>query len=543
MLAPEYPGLDYIVADDARDAVMAYKQSALKKSEIERQENKEKTGVFTGAFAVNPATKEKIPIWVADYVLAGYGTGAIMAVPAMDERDREFAKKYDLPIVETELIDRDLYGTPKTTYRMRDWLISRQRYWGCPIPIAYDSNGEPHAIPEEQLPVLLPEIEDYKPDSSGRSALAKAKDWLKVEIDGEEMTRETDTLDGYACSSWYLWRYASPHDKKQAWDPEAISYWEPVDYYCGGDHAVAHLLYVRFWCKFFADLGYLPFREPIKRLLYNGYINAPDGKKMSKSKGNVIDPLDVINDGYGADTLRTYEMFIGPYDMDAAWDTRSVGGVYRFLNRCWNLLVQSLAEPIVSESRLDFSSTSYAGRPGKTALEGSFLGAGRNIRVEKSNHVMTPKQKVSANAAIRNKTIKKVTEDIHRYNFNTAVAGLMEYVNELYKTGAEQEDLVTLAKLLKPFAPHLASEMLEKLGADDEWPKWDEKYLVADSVELVVQINGKLRAKLQVNVEDLENEDKIIEMVLADEKVKKFTESGVKKTIFVKKAKLVNIVV
>ena len=543
VLAPEYPGLDYIVADDARDAVMAYKQSALKKSEIERQENKEKTGVFTGAFAVNPATKEKIPIWVADYVLAGYGTGAIMAVPAMDERDREFAKKYDLPIVETELIDRDLYGTPKTTYRMRDWLISRQRYWGCPIPIAYDSNGEPHAIPEEQLPVLLPEIEDYKPDSSGRSALAKAKDWLKVEIDGEEMTRETDTLDGYACSSWYLWRYASPHDKKQAWDPEAISYWEPVDYYCGGDHAVAHLLYVRFWCKFFADLGYLPFREPIKRLLYNGYINAPDGKKMSKSKGNVIDPLDVINDGYGADTLRTYEMFIGPYDMDAAWDTRSVGGVYRFLNRCWNLLVQSLAEPIVSESRLDFSSTSYAGRPGKTALEGSFLGAGRNIRVEKSNHVMTPKQKVSANAAIRNKTIKKVTEDIHRYNFNTAVAGLMEYVNELYKTGAEQEDLVTLAKLLKPFAPHLASEMLEKLGADDEWPKWDEKYLVADSVELVVQINGKLRAKLQVNVEDLENEDKIIEMVLADEKVKKFTESGVKKTIFVKKAKLVNIVV
>ena len=537
VLAPEYPGLDYLVSDDAREAVMEYKKSALKKSEIERQENKEKTGVFTGAFAVNPATKEKIPIWVADYVLAGYGTGAIMAVPAMDERDREFAEKFDLPIVETELIDRDLYGTPKTTYRMRDWLISRQRYWGCPIPIAYDSNGEPHAIPEEQLPVLLPEIEDYKPDSSGRSALAKAKDWLKVEIDGEEMTRETDTLDGYACSSWYLWRYASPHDKEHAWEPEAISYWEPVDYYCGGDHAVAHLLYVRFWCKFFADQGYLPFREPIKRLLYNGYINAPDGKKMSKSKGNAIDPLDVINDCYGADTLRTYEMFIGPYDMDAAWDTRSVGGVYRFLNRCWNLIESHFSGPASP------SSTSYTGQPAEPSLRDEPVGDVRNIRLSQSNRKLSRENDSSINAVIRNKTIKKVTEDIHRYNFNTAVAGLMEYVNELYKTGAEQDDLVTLAKLLKPFAPHLASEMLEKLGADDEWPKWDEKYLVADSVELVVQINGKLRAKLQVNVEDLENEDKIIEMVLADEKVKKFTESGVKKTIFVKKAKLVNIVV
>ena len=525
VLAPEYPGLDYIVSDDAREAVMAYKKSALKKSEIERQENKEKTGVFTGACAVNPATKEKIPIWVADYVLVGYGTGAIMAVPAMDERDREFAEKFDLPIVETELVDRDLYGEPKTTYRMRDWLISRQRYWGCPIPIAYDKEGNPHPIPEDQLPVMLPEIEDYKPDSSGRSALAKAKDWLKVEIDGEEMTRETDTLDGYACSSWYLWRYASPHDKKEAWNPEAIKYWEPLDYYCGGDHAVAHLLYVRFWCKFFADLGYLPFREPIKRLLYNGYINAPDGKKMSKSKGNVIDPLDVIDDGYGADTLRTYEMFIGPYDMDAAWDPRSVGGVYRFLNRCYNLC-------FTSES----CKTSSEGNPQLLrGLSDKPREDGREDRPEEDGFEDL--------LVIRNKTIKKVTEDIHKYNFNTAVAALMEYVNELYKVGASEEDLVTLAKLLKPFAPHLASEMLEKLDSDDEWPKWDEKYLTTDTVELVVQVNGKLRAKLQANVNDLEDEDKIIEMVLADEKVRKYTESGVKKTIFVKKAKLVNIVV
>ena len=495
VVAPEYPGLDALLTDDTREKVLAYKAAALKKSEIERQENKEKTGVFTGSYAINPATKEKIPIWVADYVLAGYGTGAIMAVPAMDERDQEFAEVFDLPIVEAKLCDRDLFGTTKTTYRMRDWLISRQRYWGCPIPIAYDKDGNPHPIPEDQLPVMHPEVKDYQPDDSGRSPLAKAKDWLKVEIDGEEMTRETDTLDGYACSSWYLWRYASPLDKEAAWDQDAIKYWEPVDCYCGGDHAVAHLLYIRFWCKFFADEGYLPFREPIKRLLYNGYINAPDGKKMSKSKGNVIDPLDVINDGYGADTLRTYEMFIGPYDMDAAWDPRSVGGVYRFLNRCWTLAF----------------ATEYS--------------------------------KTSKTINIRHKTIKKVTEDIHRYNFNTAVAALMEYVNELYKSGATEEDVITLAKLLKPFAPHLASEMLEKLSSDDEWPQWDEKYLVSDTVEVVVQINGKLRAKLTVDKADLKNEEKIKELALADEKIQKYTENGIKKTIFVPKAKLLNIVV
>ena len=503
VVAPEYPGLEYIVADDCRDAVMKYKADALKKSEIERQENKEKTGVFTGAYAINPATKEKIPVYVADYVWAGYGTGAIMAVPAYDDRDREFAEKFDLPIVEAELIDRDLYGTPKVTYKMRDWLISRQRYWGCPIPIAYDKDGNPHPIPEDQLPVIIPEVDDYRPDNSGRSALAKAKDWLKVEIPVtdpktgethmEEMTRETDTLDGYACSSWYLWRYASPHDSEHAWDPEAIKYWEPVDIYVGADHAVAHLLYIRFWCKFFADQGFLPFREPIKKLIYHGYINAPDGKKMSKSKGNVIDPLDVINDGYGADTLRTYEMFIGPVELDAAWDPRSVGGVYRFLNRCYNLM-----DSIITEDN---------------------------------------------NTIIRNKTIKKVTTDIYKCQFNTAVAALMEYVNELYKTGACKEDLVVLAKLLKPFAPHLASEMLERLDIDDEWPKWDEKYLVADTVQIVVQINGKLRAKLTVDADDATDEDKIKELALADERVKKYTENGIKKVIFVPRAKLLNLVV
>ena len=528
VVAPEYPGLDYLLTDDTRDEILKYKAAALKKSEIERQENKSKTGVFTGSYAINPATKEKIPIYVADYVLAGYGTGAIMAVPAYDDRDHEFAEKFNLPIVEAKLIDRDLYGTPKVTYRMRDWLISRQRYWGCPIPIAYDKDGNPHPIPEDQLPVLLPEIEDYKPDRSGRSALAKAKDWLKVKVYNEntgkveEMTRETDTLDGYACSSWYLWRYASPHDQAAAWDPEAIKYWEPLDYYCGGDHAVAHLLYVRFWCKFFADLGYLPFREPIKHLLYNGYINAPDGKKMSKSKGNVIDPLDVIGDGYGADTLRTYELFIGPYNLDAAWDPRSVGGVYRFLNRCWTLVfngdsfsrLESIAtnEELVRTSPVTTGASEYRSRDEK-------------------------------NIALRHKVIKKVTTDIHKYQFNTAVASLMEYVNELYKQGTSHEDLVILAKLLKPFAPHLASEMLEKLDATDEWPTWDDKYLTSDTATVVVQVNGKLRGRLTVNTSDLDDEQKILNLALADSKVQKYTASGIKKTIYIKKAKLLNLVV
>ncbi|MBR6532639.1 leucine--tRNA ligase [Candidatus Saccharibacteria bacterium] len=533
-LAPEHP-LVAELSKETKEKVEEYCKNAIKKSEIERQENKEKTGVFTGSYAINPLNGEKVPIWVADYVLSGYGEGAVMGVPAHDERDFEFAEKFDLPIrkviekpegsdddskcyhgegvlvnsgkfndVRSEdareqiaaWLEEQGIGKPQVTYKMRDWLISRQRYWGCPIPIAYDKDGNPHAIPEDQLPVIIPEVEDYKPDNSGRSALAKCKDWLKVTIDGEEMTRETDTLDGYACSSWYLWRYVSTHDSEHAWNPDAIKYWAPTDVYVGADHAVAHLLYVRFWCKFFADEGFLPFREPIKKLIYHGYINAPDGKKMSKSKGNVIDPLDVINDGYGADTLRTYEMFIGPVELDAAWDPRSVGGVYRFLGRSWSL---AFGEPAKAEK--------------------------------------------DANIVLRNKTIKRVTDDIHRCSFNTAVAALMEYVNELYKVGVEPADIETLAKLLKPFAPHLACEMLEKIGVtDDEWPVWDDNYLVDDVVEVVVQVNGKLRAKLSVALEELENEGKIKELALADEKVKKFVTGEPKKVIFVKKAKLVNVV-
>ena len=542
VLAPEHPKIPDLITKDTEEEVKNYCAAAIKKSEIERQENKEKTGVFTGSFAINPVTKEEIPIWISDYVLINYGDGAVMAVPGHDERDFAFASKYQLEI-KTVVKPAELNNQPETqdgdtlqcfhdrgilvnsgkydnltskeaesqilsdlgeavankkvTYRMRDWLISRQRYWGCPIPIAYDKDGQPHAIPEDQLPVVLPEVSDYRPDKTGRSALAKAKDWLKVAIDGEEMIRETDTLDGYACSSWYLWRYASPHSTSSAWDQDAVKYWEPLDVYCGADHAVAHLLYIRFWCKFFADQGYLPFREPVKKLLYNGYINAPDGKKMSKSKGNVIDPLDVIDSGYGADTLRTYELFIGPYNEDAAWSTTAIGGVYRFLNRCFNLAINQQNDRLLSG---------------------------------------TPTQ------LIRHKTIKKVTEDIANTNFNTAVAALMEYVNELYKTGASTEDVIILAKLLKPFAPHLASEILEKEEADDKWPEYNETYLVSDTVQLIVQVNGKVRAKLEINSDDLADQEKIKELAMSQENVQKYLNGEPKKIIMPKGAKLINIV-
>ena len=542
VLAPEHPKIPDLITKDREEEVKNYCAAAIKKSEIERQENKEKTGVFTGSFAINPVTKEEIPIWVSDYVLINYGDGAVMAVPGHDERDFAFASKYQLEIktvvkpaelnnqsktqdgdtlqcfhdrgilvnsgkydnltskeAESQILSDlgEAVVNKKVTYRMRDWLISRQRYWGCPIPIAYDKNGQPHAIPEDQLPVVLPEVSDYRPDKTGRSALAKAKDWLKVTIDGEEMIRETDTLDGYACSSWYLWRYASPHSTSSAWNQDAVKYWEPLDIYCGADHAVAHLLYIRFWCKFFADQGYLPFREPVKKLLYNGYINAPDGKKMSKSKGNVIDPLDVIDSGYGADTLRTYELFIGPYNEDAAWSTTAIGGVYRFLNRCFNLSINQQNDRLLSG---------------------------------------TPTQ------LIRHKTIKKVTEDIANTNFNTAVAALMEYVNELYKTGASIEDVIILAKLLKPFAPHLASEILEKEEADDKWPEYNEGYLVSDTVQLIVQVNGKVRAKLEINSDDLKDQEKIKELAMSQENVQKYLNGEPKKIIMPKGAKLINIV-
>jgi leucyl-tRNA synthetase len=392
-------------------------------------------------------------------------------------------------------------GREKVNYKMRDWLISRQRYWGCPIPIAYDKDGQTHLIPDDQLPVELPRIDDYKPDDSGHSALAKEKDWLKVTIDGQEMTRETDTLDGFACSSWYLLRYADPHNTKQAWGKDLVDYWDPLDCYVGADHAVGHLMYVRFWCKFFNDLGLLSFREPVKRLLYNGYINDEKNKKMSKSKGNVVNPLDIINSGYGADTLRTYEMFIAPYEMDAPWSTAGVGGVYRFLTRVWNLAQELNANDL---------------------------------------HLENPSDEL---LRWQHKTIKKVTEDIERTSFNTAVAALMEYLNYMTKNGASKSAVIDLAKLLMPFAPHIASELLEQLGENPnaDWPKWDEKYLVADEAAIAIQVNGRLRGEITMPIDS--NEDEARTAALEIENVKNFTDGKkIVKIIYVKN-KIINFVV
>lgn len=550
-IAPEHELLEKLSTDLTREKLEEYKKKSLKKSEIERQENKEKTGIFTGSYAINPANGKKIPIWVSDYVLGGYGEGAVMAVPAHDERDFEFAKKFDLDIIkviekpENMADDDSCYhgegvmvnsgefngqksedvreqilgwleesgiGRSKTTYKMRDWLISRQRYWGCPIPIAYDKDGKEHLIPEDQLPVILPALSDFKPDDSGKSALAKSEEFITVEINGEKMTRETDTMDGYACSSWYLLRYADPRNSKQAWDPELVNYWTPVDYYVGGDHAVAHLLYIRFWTHVFRDLELTNFAEPVKKLLYHGYINAEDGSKMSKSKGNTIDPLEVIDQGYGADSLRTYEMFIAPYEVDASWDSRGIAGVYRFLNRVW-VLVQEFIESEKSAENL-------------------------------SNFAEVQK--------IQHKTIKKVTEDFHRESLNTAVAALMEFVNDLYKLKLEgfsndwQFILEDLLKMLVPFAPHISSELWQQLGNNDfieksGWPKWNEELLKTDEIQIIVQVNGKLRGKIKVSANS--EKDEILAIARAEDNVSKFLQDKeILKEIFIPN-KLINFVV
>ena len=561
VLAPEHKLVKEIMTDEQKVSVSAYCEQAMRRSEIERQGDKEKTGVFTGAYAINPATGAKMPVWIADYVLGNYGEGAVMAVPAHDERDYEFAEKYELPIIKvidpTEDIDDDdlidFYdgegvlinsgdfngistsdareqivawleergiGHSKVTYKMRDWLISRQRYWGAPIPIIHCPHCGEVLVPEGDLPVKLPDIDDYQPSGDGQSPLAKVESWVNVACPkcGRPAKRETDTMDSYACSSWYLFRYTSAGDNQQAWDKDKADYWCPLDYYVGGDHAVAHLLYFRFWTKFFADHGHLGFSEPVKRLLYNGYINAPDGLKMSKSKGNVIDPLDVIDSGYGADTLRTYEMFIGPYELDAIWNTGGIGGVYRFFNRCWNL-VQEYLEAKSADKLVELDKT--------TQLE--------LLRTEHA-------------------TIKKVTEDIYGAQFNTAVSTLMEHLNSLTKLKTAGFDrqlwqtvLSSLCQLLAPFAPHIASELYSQLNGEKcrleqvAWPVYDEQYLVTDTVRVAVQVNSKLRGELEVTKQIAA--EQVEEMALRLDNVRRFTkDKKIVRRIYVP-GKILNLVV
>ena len=546
VIAPEHPLAKTLTNEDTRQAVEAYIAEAIKKSEIERQsEGKEKTGVFTGSYAINPANGEKIQIWVADYVLWGYGTGAIMAVPAHDERDLEFAEKFDLPVIqvidapkdggvivrEGELINSGQFdgtlssdareqvtawleqqgvGRSKTTYKMRDWLVSRQRYWGAPIPIIHCDKHGAVPVPEPDLPVILPEVEDYAPKGEG-SVLASQEDWVKTTCPtcGGPAQRETDTMDGYACSSWYLLRYTDAQNSSQAWDPEKATYWTPLDMYIGGDHAVAHLLYVRFWNHVFYDMKLVPSKEPVKKLVYHGYINAEDGTKMSKSKGNVVDPLEVIDAGYGADALRTFELFLGPINENSNWSSSGIAGVYRFLNRAWTL----------AQEYIDSGASQSA-----------------------DNAILLASQ---------HRTIKKVTVDINKLNFNTAIAALMEYVNDLYKfklDGYDKGDwrsaVESLVQLLAPFAPHLAAELWQQLGRDEQldfvqWPTWDDSLLVAETMTIVVQVNGKVRAKLTASP-DIDEAD-IKKIALEDENVQKHLTGNPRKVIYIKH-KLVSIV-
>ena len=549
VLAPEHPLATSLVIDETREAVNAYIKDAVKKSEIERAaEGKEKTGVFTGSHAINPASGEKVQIWVADYVLGGYGTGAVMGVPAHDERDFEFAEKFGLAVIEViekpagsdeqcyhgegvlqnseqfdgmstaeareEIVawlEQQNVGKAKTTYKMRDWLISRQRYWGAPIPIIHCDEHGAVAVPEHDLPVVLPEVEDYAPKGDGRSALATVDAWVNVPCPtcGKPAKRETDTMDGYACSSWYLLRYTDPNNSEQAWNPNNANYWTPLDYYVGGDHAVAHLLYVRFWNHVFKEMGLVAEREPVKKLVYHGYVNAEDGRKMSKSFGNVIDPLDIIDQGYGADTLRTYVLFMGPIELDSAWSSQGVGGVHRFLTRVWTLTQEYLEQPKTDQ-------------PVSADLE-----------------------------ALRHRTIKKVTNDYRNLSFNTGVAALMEYVNELYKAKTVgfsegwQVHLQTLTQLLAPFAPHMTAEVWEQLGHTEAldtapWPTWDEAQTKAATITIAVQVNGKLRATLDLPADVTEAD--ATAAALSNEHVQSFVSGEPRKVIYVP-GRLVSIVV
>ena len=550
VLAPESPLVPKVTTSKMKDSVDDYVSKAVKRSEIERQaEGKAKTGVWTGSYAINPVNGEKVQIWVADYVLGGYGTGAVMAVPAHDDRDFAFAETYGLPIVrvietpetETEvgayngegpLVNSGQYdGTPsheareeivawleqqglgagRVTYKMRDWLISRQRYWGAPIPIIHCETHGAVPVPEADLPVVLPEVKDYAPRGDGRSVLGAQEDWVKTTCPtcGGPALRETDTMDGYACSSWYLLRYTDPKNAEQAWDPKNANYWTPLDMYVGGDHAVAHLLYVRFWSHVFYDMGLVPEKEPVGQLVYHGYINAEDGTKMSKSKGNVVDPLEVIDQGYGADALRTFELFLGPISENSNWSSRGIAGVYRFLNRVWTLVQEFEA-------------------------------------AEKSN------DETPGLASLTHRTIKKVTDDYRRLSFNTAIAALMEFVNELYKLKANgfgedwRYSLESLVQMLAPTAPHMAAELWQQLGKGTEidtvqWPSWDESLLVADTMKIVVQVNGKLRAELEV-AKDISKDD-ITNLALEQDNVKKFLEGKEPTKVIYVPGRLVSIVV
>ena len=556
VIAPEHPLVDTITTGDQKQQVENYQQKTRNKSDIERQEtNREKTGIFTGAYAINPVNGEKLPIWIADYVLMGYGTGAIMAVPAHDERDNAFAQKFNIPIRqvieggeeqdmvhEGRLINSGPYdgmltsdarekivadlakkqvGYERINYKMRDWLISRQRYWGAPIPIIHCEKCGQVAVPDDQLPVMLPKMDSFEPSGDGRSPLARDTDFLNTTCPdcGGAATRETDTMDGFACSSWYFLRFADPHNADKPFDAEKAKQWLPVDEYIGGaEHAVMHLLYARMWTKVMHDEGLIDFDEPFVNLRNQGMILAPDGQKMSKSKGNTIQPDELIEQGYGADAIRVMELFIGPWNQSANWSVEGMGGSFRFLQRFWTL-VDAGGEQLVPQD----------------------VPLVDDIELKR----------------VMNRAIKKVSSDLDGLSFNTAIAALMETLNELYRLRREipighanetwQWSFRTFAQLLAPFAPHITEEIwnnqLDQEGSihTSEWPVHDEKYLVSDTITIVVQVNGKVRAQLEQPADA--DKDTILAAAEADAKVvAALNGQAIKKSIYVP-GKLVNFVV
>ncbi|USL42170.1 leucine--tRNA ligase [Priestia megaterium] len=545
VLAPEHPFVEKITTAEQKEAVEAYLDQIKSKSDLERTDlAKDKTGVFTGAYAINPVNGERMPIWIADYVLMSYGTGAIMAVPAHDERDYEFAVKFELPIKEVvaggdvskeaytgdgEHVNSDFLngldkeeaisnmiqwlqanekGEKQVTYRLRDWLFSRQRYWGEPIPVIHWEDGTTTAVPEDQLPLVLPKTTEIKPSGTGESPLANIDDWVNV-VDpetGKKGRRETNTMPQWAGSCWYYLRYIDPTNSEALADAEKLKEWLPVDIYIGGaEHAVLHLLYARFWHKFLYDIGVVPTKEPFQKLFNQGMILGENNEKMSKSKGNVVNPDEIV-ESHGADTLRLYEMFMGPLDASIAWSTKGLDGARRFLDRVWRLLIEDTGE--------------------------------LSSKVQESNDTTLER--------VYHQTVKKVTEDYEGLRFNTGISQLMVFINDAYKVDVLPKQYVEgFVKLLAPICPHTTEELWSKLGHEDTisyeaWPAFDEAKLVDDEVEIVVQINGKVRAKVNVPAEA--SREELQDIAMANEDVQEFIEGKTVRKVIAVPGKLVNIV-
>ncbi len=544
VLAPEQELVDQLTTPEHKVEVEEYKEEASRRSDLERTDlNKDKTGVFTGSYVINPVNGEKLPIWISDYVLASYGTGAVMAVPSGDQRDYDFATKFDLPIkpiiegadvsegafdgdgkhinsgfldglniadAKQKMIDwleEHDAGHKKVNYRLRDWIFSRQRYWGEPIPVIHWDDGTTSLVPEDELPLELPKTDNIEPSGTGESPLANVEDWVNVyDENGRHGLRETNTMPQWAGSSWYWLRYTDPHNDKEFASKEALDYWSPVDLYVGGaEHAVLHLLYARFWHKVLYDLGLVPTKEPFMKLVNQGMILGSNHEKMSKSKGNVVNPDDIV-DQYGADTLRLYEMFMGPLEESVPWDEKGLHGANKWVQRVWRLLMDD------NNHLRDRVSTFNDGKLTK----------------------------------VYNQTVKKVTEDYERMHFNTAISQLMVFVNEAYKVDdLPVEYMKGFIKMIAPIMPHMAEELWSQFGESDTityqpWPTYDPKALVEDEVEMIVQVNGKVRAKIKMAKDT--DRDEAQQLALANEHVKKFTDGKDIKKVIVVPNKIVNIV-